>query len=66
MFGIQMKRASGILLLACTAFLVGTTIHAHRQLPDTIASCVRQVLQKGMELLVEVEVLVGSRTDCAA
>jgi len=29
-------------------------------------SCVRQVLQKGMEVLVEVGVLVGSRTNCAA
>lgn len=31
-----------------------------------IRSCVRQVLQKGMEVLVEVGVLVGSRTGCAA
>jgi hypothetical protein len=30
------------------------------------ASCVRQVLQKGLEVLVEVGVLVGSRTGCGA
>ena len=33
---------------------------------ETKSSCVRQVLQKGMEVLVEVGVLVGSRTGCAA
>jgi hypothetical protein len=35
-----------------------------RQLTDE--SCVRQVLQKGLEVLVEVGVLVGSRTGCGA